>query len=92
MRFRRDTAVWDRKDKEIGLMVLDESPSGTRVCYLARTRWHDGRYRYAYVQWDGNAGQFQANSAFAGGFTGDALNYVARWYRSPSRVLPSAFQ
>jgi len=86
-RFRRDTAVWDKNDDEISLMILHESKSGMLVSYLARCTWRDGKYRYAKVYWDGNAGQFQANSSFCGGFNGNAINYVARWYPRPSQVL-----
>ncbi len=91
-RFHRDNAVWDDKDQEIALMVLWESDSGMLCDYLARCRWHDGRYRYAQVRWDGKAGQFQANSMFSGGHTGNSLNYVARWHRSPRRALSPAYQ
>jgi len=91
-RFRRDNAVWDDKDNEIALMVLWESDSGTLVDYLARIRWHDGRYRYAQVRWDSNRGQFQANSSFACGYTASALSYVARWYKTPSKALSPAYR
>jgi hypothetical protein len=81
-RFRRDTAVWTPKDTEISLMILQESATGMRQTYLARAKFEgDSHYSYALVNWDGNAGQFTANSSFAGGFTGAALLYVARWHK-----------
>lgn len=91
-RFRRDNAVWDDKDNEISLMVLWESDSGMLCDYLARARWSDGHYRYAQVRWDGNRGQFQANSSFSGGHTGSSLLYVAHWHKSPQHALSPAYQ
>jgi hypothetical protein len=72
--------VWTSKDTEIGLMILSESTKGTHITYLARAKFKGSkRYSYALVNWDSDAGQFKANSYFAGGFTGSALMYVAQW-------------